>query len=569
VANDAGRYRNALQHRDFRLLATAFLVDQIGTWAYNVVLIVWVFDRTHSPTWVAATTASGWVPRLLWSAYAGVLADRYERTAVMVTSALLSFVAMTGVALVVAADGSITLALVLAAVAGSVATGYRPAAGAVVPEVVGEGDLVAANAIFGGLESLVVVVGPGIGGVLLLAGSPAAGITLNALSFLAAALVVSRMQVRSRGTAGEQGESGIAQFTAGAGALWHERTALVLVVFCCLDSAVYAASTVVYVPLSERLGTGATGYSYLIAGASLGGVLVAALANRFSASSRLAPVICLGMFMLALPFAVVAAVHSPVLAFLLQVVSGGGMIIVDVLAITALQRDLPRGVLSRVFGIFESAVPASLLASSFVTALILHRVGLTGTLLAIGFGFSAAAVLGLLPIVRADRRSRAVVRALAPRVALLDALDLFAGAPRTTLERLAAHATDVNVAAGAVILREGDAADALFVLCSGDVAVSAHGEGVRTRRLRTMTGPSYFGEIGLLRSLPRTATVMALTPCELLRVEADDFFDALQGASVSASLLARSTARLARTHPRLSETSPLDLTQPKEATVAT
>lgn len=569
MANDAGRYRNALQHRDFRLLATAFLVDQIGTWAYNVVLIVWVFDRTHSPTWVAATTASGWVPRLLWSAYAGVLADRYERTAVMVTSALLSFVAMTGVALVVAADGPITLALVLAAVAGSVAAGYRPAAGAVVPEVVGEGDLVAANAIFGGLESLVVVVGPGIGGVLLLAGSPAAGITLNALSFLAAALVVSRMQVRSRGTAGEQGESAVAQFTAGAGALWQERTALVLVVFCCLDSAVYAASTVVYVPLSERLGTGATGYSYLIAGASLGGVLVAALANRFSASPRLAPVICLGMFMLALPFAVVAVVHSPVLAFLLQVVSGGGMIIVDVLAITALQRDLPRGVLSRVFGIFESAVPASLLASSFVTALILHRVGLTGTLLAIGFGFSAAAVLGLLPIVRADRRSVAVVRALAPRVALLDALDLFAGAPRSTLERLAAHATDVHVPAGAVILREGDTADALFVLCTGDVAVSAHGEGARTRRLRTMTGPSYFGEIGLLRSLPRTATVMALTPVELLRVEADDFFDALQGASVSASLLARSTARLARTHPRLSETSPLDLTQPQQATAAT
>src|SRR5690242_8085878 len=68
----AGRYRDALRHRDFRRLAVAFLIDQIGGWAYNVVLIVWVFDRTHSPSWVAATTASGWVPRLLWSAYAGV-----------------------------------------------------------------------------------------------------------------------------------------------------------------------------------------------------------------------------------------------------------------------------------------------------------------------------------------------------------------------------------------------------------------------------------------------------------------------------------------------------------------
>ena len=529
----------------------AFLIDQIGGWAYNVVLIVWVFDRTHSPSWVAATTASGWVPRLLWSAYAGVLADRYERTAVMLTSALASFAAMVGVALMVAADGPTAAALVLAAVSASFATGYRPAAGALVPEIVGEGDLVAANAIFGGLESLVVVVGPGIGGVLLLVGSPAAAITLNALSFLASALIVVRLDVRSHGTAGAHGESVLTQFTDGAAALWRERTALVLVVFCCLDSAVYAASTVVYVPLSERLGTGSTGYSYLIAGASLGGVLIAGLANRFSASTRLAPVILLGMFMLALPFAAVASVHSPVLAFLLQIISGAGMIVVDVLAITALQRDLPRGVLSRVFGIFESAVPASLLASSVITAAILHQVGLTSTLLVIGFGFSAAAVLGIAPIVRADGRSVAIVHALAPRVALLDGLELFTGASRATLERLAAHAVETMLPAGTVVVAEGATADALWVLQSGDVEVTARGEGSRSRRLRMMQGPAYFGEIGLLRGLPRTATVTTTTVCSLLRIEGDDFFAALQGAAVSSSMLAQSSARLARSHPRL------------------
>lgn len=553
---EAGRYRDALRHHDFRLLVAGFLVDQVGSWAYNVVLIVWVYDRTHSTTWVAATTAAGWVPRLVWSPYAGVLADRYERTRVMITSALLSFVAMSGVTVVVAVGGPVTLALILAAVAASFATGYRPAAGALVPEIVGENELVPANAIFGGLESLVVVLGPGIGGLLLLIGSPTAGIALNALSFLAAALIVARLHVRSRGGAAVHGESTLVQLRAGAAALLRERTALVLVIFCCLDSAVYAASTVIYVPLSERLGTGSTGYSYLIAGASLGGVLIAALANRFSASQRLAPVILAGMLMLALPFAVVAAVHSPLLAFALQMVSGAGMVIVDVLAVTALQRDLPREVLSRVFGIFESAVPASLLAASLVTAQIFRHVGLTGTLLAIGFGFSAAAVLGLGPIIRADRRSAASVRALAPRVALLDALDLFTGASHATLERLARNATEVELPVGTVVVQEGAQADALWVLQSGDVAVSARGEAGHARRLRTMTGPAYFGEIGLLRGLPRTATVRTTTACDLLRVDAEDFFAALQGAAVSGSMLAQSAARFARSHPRLASTAP-------------
>jgi MFS family permease len=564
VEASSGRYRDALRHRDFRLLTVAFLTDQIGSWAYNDVLIVWVFDRTHSPTWVAAATASGWLPRLVWSAYAGLLADRYERTAVMLASSLASFVAMAGVALVVAADGPVVAALALAATAASFATGYRPAAGALVPDIVGEGDLIAANAIFGGLESLVVVVGPGIGGVLLLSGSAAAGIALNALTFLAAALVVVRLRVRSRGGAGAHGESALAQFAAGAGALWRQRTALVLVVFCCLDSAVYAASTIVYVPLSERLGTGATGYSYLIAGASLGGVLIATLANRFASARRLAPVILAGMLMLALPFAVVAVVHSPAVAFVLQMVSGAGMVVVDVLAVTALQRDLPRDVLSRVLGIFESAVPASLLASSLVTAMILRTAGLTGTLLAIGFGFSAAAVLGLWPIVASDQRSAALLQVLEPRVALLDALDLFNGASRPTLERLAAHAAEAALPAGTYVVREGERADALWVLRSGTVTVTARGEAARVHRLRTLHGPSYFGEIGLLRGLARTATVRATTDCELLRIDADDFFAALQSAAVSSSLLARSTARLARSHPRLSATAALAVPQPQE-----
>jgi MFS family permease len=562
MADSSARYRDVFRLHDFRLLFFAFLVDQIGGWAYSVVLIVWVFDQTHSPTWIAATTAAGWVPRLLFSAYAGVLADRYERTNVMLASSLLSFVAMVGVAFVVAGNGPPALALAFSACASSVASGYRPAAQAVVPDVVNERELVTANAVFGGLENLVVVLGPGIGGLLLLAGTPAAGITLNAMTFLASALLVLRLDVRSRGGAGQQGEGILSQFGAGIQAIRRAPMVIILIVFCYLDSAVYGAATVIYVPLSERLGTGSNGYSYLLAGASLGGVLLAALANRLSASSRLAPVMLLGMLMLALPFAATAGVHSPWLAFVLQVVSGGGMLIVDILAITAIQRDLPGEVLSRVFGLFEAGLPATLLAASFICALLLHAFGLTTTLLTIGFGFSAATVLGLFPLLVADRRSMIAVRALAPTIGLIESLDLFAGASRLAIERIARAAVSVTEPAGSVLIREGEEADSLWVLVSGEVAVSARGEAEHARRLRTMGAGSYFGEIGLLRRVPRTATVRTLEPCNLLRIDGGDFLDAVQNAGVSSSMLSQSAARLARTHPRLSTTAPLAVEVP-------
>jgi CRP-like cAMP-binding protein/predicted MFS family arabinose efflux permease len=537
------------------VLTGAFLVDSIGGWACSIVLIVWVFDQTHSPTWVAATTAAGWLPRAVFSLYAGVLADRYERTQVMLASALLAFLATAALTLVVAANGPVVAALLCQAAGSIVYSGYRPAAQAVLPDVVGERDLVSANALFGALENLVVVVGPGLGGLLLVVGSPAAGVAVNALSFLGAALLVVRLNVRSRGDAGRAGESLARQLADGFNALVQRRIALVLVVFCCLDSGVYAASTIVNVPLSNHLGTGDNGYSYLVAAFALGGVVAAGVANKLSASLRLAPVILIGMFALAMPFALVSLVDNPFLAFAILSVSGAGMILVDVLAITALQREVPGEVQSRVFGIFESAVVASILVASFITAAVIEWIGLRGTLVAIGFGFSAAAVLGIGPVLKADRRSMARMRALAPRIAILESLGLFAGASRATLERLASAAAESVAVDGQTVIREGDTADALWVLTEGSVAVSAMGEGQRARRLRVMQAPTYFGEIGLLRGLPRTATVRTLSDCTLLRIDADAFFAAVQGAGVSSSMLSQSAARLARTHPRLSAAS--------------
>ena len=326
-----------------------------------------------------------------------------------------------------------------------------------------------------------VVVGPGIGGLLLLTGQPVIGVAINAASFVVAAALVARLRVRSTGGAAEEGNA-LQQFAVGLKALGAQPVALAVILFCALDSAVYGATTVLYVPLSIRLGTGTNGYSYLLAGAALGGVLGAGLANRLSSASRLAPVIMGSICLQALPFLVTVPVRSPALACALQVVSGVGMVIVDVLALTSLQRDLPGDVLSRVLGVFDTLVLGGILLASLAAGILLAHADLNVALIAVGIGIPVIALTGLPTLLRADRTSAAVAARLRPRVELLSQLDLLAGADHNTLERLAAAAEEVVLPAGSVVIREGDEPDALWVLERGELSVSAAGDGGRAPR---------------------------------------------------------------------------------------
>lgn len=539
--------------RDYRWLVGAFIADQLGSWAYNVVLVAFVFDRTHSANYLTLTGVARFVPSLLLSPYAGVLADRLERTGLVLISNLLAFAAMTGLALVIATGGPVLLALGFASLTAAVSTVNRPAIAALTPEVVGERDLAAANALQATLENLMVVLGPAVGGLFLLAGSKAAGVEANALSFLASAILISQVRARSRGEDAGTEESTSTALKAGFRTLAGAPVALTLVLFCCLDTAVFGASTVLFVPVSERLGSGSNGYAYLLAATALGGVVVAGAVDRLSAAGRLAPIILGGMLLLALPYAALTLTHSPAVAFALMVVSGAGMVAVDVLAVTAMQRDLPKASLGRVFGIFEALIPGSALLGSVVTAPLLNGFGLASTLVIVGLGISAISLISLPPVLRADRRTAAVAAELRPRVALLEVLDLLASASRPALERLAAAVEVVEIPADTDIVREGEAADALWVLVTGEVAVSARGEGGRSRRLRTLGPRSYFGEIGLLRGLPRTATVRTLEPSQLWRIPGEDFLAGVESASASTSMQNGMTSRLARSHPRLVE----------------
>jgi MFS family permease len=546
-------YRSALRHRDLRLLFGGLVISATGSWAYNVALLAYVYDRTHSLAWVGGAGLARFLPWLLLSPYGGVVADRFERVRVMVSSDVLCLACQAAMTAVAAANGPPAVVIALSALTAAAGVAYIPAVSATIPQIAGEDDLAAANALNSTIDSLVIILGPALGAGLLAASSPTAVFGLNAASFAVSALIVARIGVRSKPVdVSEAGEAGpLAQMLVGVRTIARTPAARVPVALCALVSFIYGTDTVLFVGVSDqRLGTGPNGFGYLMAGLGLGGIAMAAAVNKLAGSTRLAVVITAGATLYCLPTALMTVIHSPTLAFAVQIVRGAATLIVDVLAEIALQRNVASDRLARVFGVFWAILLAAMALGTLITPPIVSALGLNGALLVMAFVPAALSMLAYPALATLDRGARARVAELAPRVAVLERLGIFAAAPQAVLERLAAASTEVTFPAGTAIVREGDVADALYVLLEGTVEVTAHGERAAhaDRTLRTMTAGSYFGEIGLLEGIPRTATVTAAQDCRCYRIDGEEFVQALTDSPPAPALL-EGVRRLALTHP--------------------
>lgn len=551
--SNAGRasYRAALRVRDLRLVLSALLIDQLGGWAYSAALTIYVWDRTHSTGLVAVSALTRMVPVLLFSPYAGVLADRLERLRLMVTMDLMNFVWVAAAAVAIQVHSPLAVVLVLATASALTDTPYRSAVSAVLPAVAGEDQLASANALNGTIANLTILAGPAIGALLISAGSPAAAFWLDAVTYLVAAFLVARCRTRSPGTdVTEGGRAGaLAQMRSGLDAIVSSPTVLLLTALCALDSFYGGLTKVFFVSISLHVGTGPAGYGYLISAFGVGGLLAALVSNRLASFTRLAPVIVGGLAVLYLPLLVQPAISSPVLTAALQALAGGGMLVVDVVAVTALQRAVPQDHLARVFGVFWALIVGTISLGTVLAPLSLQWLGYAGGLTLFGAGVIGVAVACYPALYRADSRARQALTALLPKVTLLEGLQLFAAASRPVLERLARAATEVDLPAGTPVVTEGETADALYVLAEGDVRVSARGEAGLDREIRRMTAPCYFGEIGVLEHIARTATVTTVAPCRLLKIDGEEFLAAMSESPASPSLVEGVRARLAVTHP--------------------
>jgi len=210
----------------------------------------------------------------------------------------------------------------------------------------------------------------------------------------------------------------------------------------------------------------------------------------------------------------------PQLAFalLLLGIVGAANSVEDVAGFTLLQRTVPQESLNRVLGVFWGLAMGAVAVGSFAAPILVRAVGLRTAFLVVGL---------FLPLitVAAYRRLTALDSLIAPREELerIDRVPMFAPLSLATKERLAAKLVYLSVAAGERVIRAGDTGDQFYVVDNGELDVEIEG-----RHKKIHTG-SYFGEIALLRDVPRTATVTASTASRLYALHRNDFLAAVTG----------------------------------------
>jgi MFS family permease len=401
----------ARRYPRFRRLLASLAVSQAGDWLYNLALLAFVYERTHSSAWLAITTAARVLPVVVFGPLGGVVADRYDRRRLMVASDAIRFVLMLALAGVAAAGFPVALAPIIAALATVAASVYVPSVAATTPRLVDDADLPAANAARSAIQQVCIVAGPGFGAVLLLLGPPSLAFAINGATFALSALAVGSIPAGAIFAPGEPEEapSVLRELRDGARALLEQPMTMRLVGADIVCSAIYGAETVLLLLLSRDLGLGDHGYGYLLASFGLGGIL----AGRLAAHERARLVLVGAMAVIAACTALLADPFGVGGALALGVVSGAGFIVVEVMVETSLQRSLAPDVFARAYGFAYPAAIAGIVAGSLVATPLVALFGVRGAFVALG-ALTGAYTLTLL---RRPEASMAPAPAPAPAAA--------------------------------------------------------------------------------------------------------------------------------------------------------
>jgi MFS family permease len=521
--------RRAVANRALRRALGAFTVFNIAEWASWIALLVWAYNR-GGVRGASAISLIQLVPAALLALPCAALAARLPKPwalSVGYAAQSLTF-CLTGAALAFDAPYAVVAG---AAVTASVAiTLTRPTHFALLPELSQTTqDVTAANAASGTVAGIAAFAGPALSGLLLAVSGPASVLFTTAAASGFGALITARILPTGRAPARTHDTARTPKPRRPSILLALRRPGIrPLTVLVSADAVLLGILDILLVVLAlDLLHMNDAGPGILNSALGVGGLLGGAATVLLVGRTHLAPAIAIGAAVAGVGAASAGLAMWPGLAFVLIAVSGAGRSFLDITSATLLQRSVRDDQLGTLLGLQESLLMAGTAFGALLAPLLVHGFGARGAFVAAGLIVPALAALTWTRLRYLDQNATVP----GPTYALLAGIPMFAVLTQRVIERLARDLATTTASPGTRVIVEGDSGDAFYVIDSGQLQVT-RGDG---RVLRVLGPGDWFGEIALLRDIPRTSTVTALTDATLHSLARGAFLSAVRGASLATS----------------------------------
>jgi hypothetical protein len=540
-ADRRAAFREALRSPDVRRIELAWGLSVVAEFASTVALVVFAYEQGGA-TLVAVygllrTLAGGSVAL----AIAGI-GDRVRGEVLLRGSTGLKTILLVLAAVTPAVGGPALGVVALAAGSSGLEGAYRPVQAATLPWLVRTpAELAAANVVASMMESIGALIGPVLAGVVLALAEPPVSMAVAATFFGFAWLSLRRLTVEGRRPASRSTRV-LHDMAAGVTAFVRVAPPGGVTILMFAQTFVRGALIVLIAVLAvDVLVLGEQAVGWLNAAVGAGGLVGGLVAAALVRVTRLGRSFIAGLLLWGLPLAVLAVALHPAVAYLAFVVIGIGNAVEDVGLYTLLARLVHPRELARVVGVSELAALGGVGVGSVAAPPLLDAFGMRGTLAVLGLGLTGLALAHARRFARIDR----TMPQPGQEVDLLRGLPMFAPLPLAVIELLASELRPDRFAPGSVVMSEGGLGEEFHVIASGSASVTVRGTP------RPPLGPGdCFGEIALLRDIPRTATIIAVEELHTLALRREEFLAAITGSarsSVAAESLA--TQRLTQDPP--------------------
>lgn len=410
-----------LRHRDFSLLAAGSVVSLLGDGFFNVALAWQVYTISNAPTALSVVFLAISLPNVLLVLVGGVFSDRYDRRTLMVGADLLRAAALGAIAALSAA-GVLELwhvaALVVFVGAGNAF--FNPASTALLPDVVPDEDLPAANALAGMYRPIMIrVVGPALAGVVVGVAGPAPAFAVDALSFVVSAFAIWHIQARRapRAVVDHGVRATVAEVREGFRYVRSKPWIWATLLSAMFSLLVFIGPVEVLVPfvIKNKLALGPEALGLIFAVGGIGSLVMSVLIGVFGLPRRRVTVMYVAWAIGVLGTAGYGVMSALWQALVISFVLQASFMLGQVIWTTMLQQLVPRGLLGRVSSL-DWMMSIGLVPVSYAfTGPVSGALGVDPTLVLAGV-LGSILMFGLLfvPGVRDPERQPVPVRAVTP-----------------------------------------------------------------------------------------------------------------------------------------------------------